>query len=178
MTRQIWHTSHFSSCYFRIKMTRKLSELKVSCCLADYKVKEAAAWLLPLRIPRPSLKSHQGYQVLNLPLIPLPFCKNSSTFLLPDKRKSSVDLSSRWIPPSSIYHPACEVQNSSHCVRVFVCISKWELLCCANACLTLQGGHTDMLYIQQICNKHNLALSTHLQILWFFLTGKEKWNKV
>lgn len=30
-----------------------------------------------------------------------------------------------------------------------------------------------MLYIQQTCNKHNLALSTHLQILQFLLAGKK-----
>lgn len=55
LTEQIWHTSHIPLCYFRIKMTRKLFVLKISCCLADYKVNETTDWLVPSRITRASL---------------------------------------------------------------------------------------------------------------------------
>lgn len=60
-------------------------------------------------------------------------------------------------PPASV-NPACEVWIPVIAPGyLYAFLRVWELLCCAKACLTLRGGHADVLYIQQTCNKHNLT---------------------
>lgn len=156
-------------------MTRKLSVIKISCRLADYNVKKGQQTALcPQGLLEHPCKKPSGLLALKPPTESFAVAeKHINVLLLETTTKKRGGILQTWVP-SSIHHPAREVWNPPPCTRVFAFPSVCELLCCANACLTLQGGRTDALYIQQTCNKCNLAPSTHLQTLGFLLAGKKK----
>lgn len=138
--------------------------LKVSWCLSGCEAKRGCrlAWAIK-GFQSISLRSNQGHQLENPPLIPLPFQRSSLTFSPRQKGKGLL----LWMwaaagPPSSIHHPACRVWNSCRCTRVFVCIS--ECLRVMMLCQGLSdssGRSLRHVVIQQKCKKHNLAPSFH-----------------
>lgn len=93
-TKQIWHSPHIPLCYFRIKKTRKLSMIKISCRLADYNVKKGQQTALsPQEFLEHPSKKPSGLLALKPPIEPFAIAEEHVNVLLLETKKKKKE---RW----------------------------------------------------------------------------------